>query len=100
MAQEQFLTFDEEKGYAIVDELDKIGKAHGASVAQGALNYLLRKPGVTSVIIGAKTPEQLRDNLKTVEWQMTSEEVARLDELSKPPRVYPYWFLQSSPSAR
>jgi aryl-alcohol dehydrogenase-like predicted oxidoreductase len=91
---DQFLQFDEEKGFDIVDELEKTGQNHDATITQSALNYLLRKPGVTSVIIGAKNKEQLSDNLKTVDWEMTAEEVARLDELSKPPRVYPYWMLE------
>jgi len=90
----QFLQYDEERGFDIVDALEKIAKDHDATITQSALNYLLRKPGVTSVIIGAKTREQLADNLKTTDWEMTSEEVSRLDELSKPPRVYPYWMLE------
>ncbi len=90
----QFLQYDEEKGFDIVDALEKIAGSHKATITQAALNYLLRKPGVTSVIIGAKTKEQLTDNLKTTDWEMTPEEVARLDELSKPPRVYPYWMLE------
>lgn len=90
----QFLQFDEQKGFDIVDELEKVAKSHSATITQAALNYLLRKPGVTSVIIGAKTREQLNDNLKTTDWEMTPEEVARLDELSMPPRAYPYWMLE------
>ena len=90
----QFLQFDEEKGFDIVDELEKIAHNHSATITQAALNYLLRKPGVTSVIIGARNIEQLTDNLKTADWEMTPEEVARLDELSKPPKVYPYWMLE------
>jgi len=92
--QSQFLQFNEEKGYDIIEELDRIAKNHNATVAQSALNYLLRKPGVTSVIIGAKTVEQLTDNLKTTDWEMTPEEVSRLDALSQPPRVYPHWMLE------
>jgi len=92
--ESQFLQFDEEKGFDIVDELEKIAKNHNATIAQAALNYLLRKPGVTSVIIGARTKEQLTDNLKTTDWEMTAEEVAKLDELSAPTKVYPYWMLQ------
>ncbi len=92
--ENQFLQFDEEKGFDIVDALEKIGKNHSATIAQASLNYLLRKPGVTSVIIGARTKEQLADNLKTADWEMTVEEVGKLDELSTPPRVYPYWMLQ------
>ena len=90
----QFLQFDEEKGFDVVEELERVAAAHTATITQAALNYLLRKPGVTSVIIGAKTPEQLADNLKTTSWEMTPEEVARLDALTGPPRVYPYWMLE------
>jgi aryl-alcohol dehydrogenase-like predicted oxidoreductase len=90
----QFLQFDEERGFDIVDELEKIATAHQATIAQAALNYLLRKPGVTAVIIGAKTKAQLADNLKTTSWEMTADEVARLDGLSMPPRAYPYWMLE------
>ena len=93
-ATNQFLQFDEEKGFDIVDELEKTALNHGATITQAALNYLLRKPGVTSAIIGARNKEQLMDNLKTVDWEMTAEEIARLDELSKPQRVYPYWMLE------
>ncbi len=92
--QNQFLQFDEEKGFDIVDELERIAKNHNSTIAQAALNYLLRKQGVSSVIIGAKTKEQLSDNLKTTDWEMIPEEVARLDELSTPPKAYPYWMLQ------
>ena len=90
----QFLQYDEEKGFDIVDELEKTAHNHDATITQTALNYLLRKPGIASVIIGAKNKEQLTDNLKTVDWEMSAEEIARLDELSKPPRVYPYWMLE------
>jgi aryl-alcohol dehydrogenase-like predicted oxidoreductase len=95
--QPRFLQVDEEKGFDIVEELDKIGKAHHATVAQAALNYLLAKEGVSSVIIGARTPEQLADNLKTVDWEMSAEEVARLDEMSEPVPVYPYWMQKLPP---
>jgi aryl-alcohol dehydrogenase-like predicted oxidoreductase len=92
--ESQFLQFDEDKAYDIVDELEKIAQNHNATIAQAALNYLLRKPGVSSVIIGAKTKEQLTDNLKSSDWEMTPEEVTKLDSLSTPPIVYPYWMLQ------
>lgn len=92
--ENQFLQFDEEKGFDIIDELERIAKNHGASIVQAAINYLLRKPAVSSVIIGAKTKEQLTENLKASDWAMSPEEVTRLDELSNPPRAYPYWMLQ------
>jgi aryl-alcohol dehydrogenase-like predicted oxidoreductase len=98
--QEQFLQFDEERGFEIVEELDRIAGNHNATVAQAALNYLLRKPGVSSVIIGARNKEQLADNLKTTDWEMTPEEVTRLDGISKPPRAYPYWMLERTKEDR
>ena len=87
------LVFDEEKGFDIVDELDLISKEHNVTVPQAALNYLLRKPGITSVIIGARTRQQLADNLRTTDWEMTPSEVARLDQITEPLPLYPYWFL-------
>ena len=90
----QFLQFDEEKGFDIIDELEKTAHNHGATITQAALNYLLRKPAVTSVIIGVRNKEQLTDNLKTMDWEMTAEEITRLDKLSNPPKVYPYWMLE------
>jgi aryl-alcohol dehydrogenase-like predicted oxidoreductase len=95
--QPPFLNVDEEKGFHIVDELDKIAKARNTTVAQAALNYLLAKEGVSSVIIGARTPEQLEDNLKTADWEMSAEEVARLDEISQPIAQYPYWMQKMRP---
>ena len=89
--EKESLKFDEENGFDIVEELDRIAKEHQATVAQAALNYLLRKPAVTSVIMGARTREQLADNLKAANWEMQSDEVSRLDQVSRPPRVYPYW---------
>jgi aryl-alcohol dehydrogenase-like predicted oxidoreductase len=91
---DQFLQFDEERGFDIVDELERIAGSHQATITQAALNYLLRKPGVTSVIIGARNAAQLADNLQTTTWEMTADEVARLDALSMPPRAYPYWMLE------
>jgi aryl-alcohol dehydrogenase-like predicted oxidoreductase len=90
----QFLQFDEEKGYDVVDELEKIAKNHNATITQAALNYLLRKPAVSSVIFGVRNAQQLADNLKTTDWEMTTDEVKHLDNLSKPPSVYPHWVLE------
>lgn len=90
-AEKQFLQFDEEKSFNIIDELEIIANKHNATISQAAINYLLCKPAVVSVVIGARNKEQLSDLLKTTEWKMTPEEVQRLDEISKPPRIYPYW---------
>jgi len=92
--EKAYLQFDEEeRGMRVVDELEKIGKAHGGSIAQAALNWVVAREGVTSAIIGARTPAQLKDNLDALKWNLTAEEIARLDALSEPPRLYPYWMI-------
>jgi aryl-alcohol dehydrogenase-like predicted oxidoreductase len=90
---QNFIQFDEDRAYAILDEVKRIAEARGVTPAQVSLNYLLRKPAVSSVIIGATKPEQLEDNLKTVTWELTPEEVQALDAVSPLPRVYPKWML-------
>jgi len=99
-AESSSLPFDEEKGFNIVEQLDQIGKEHNATVAQAALNYLLHKKGITSVIIGARTGEQLTENLRTIDWEMTPAEVTKLDELTQPIPIYPYAFLARNPHGR
>lgn len=84
-------TIDEEKGYDVLDVLEEVAREHDATIAQAALNWVLRKPGVTSVIVGARTEEQLADNLEAASWELTGEEVRRLDEASATPPIYPYW---------
>jgi aryl-alcohol dehydrogenase-like predicted oxidoreductase len=69
----------------------EVGDRHGVSVARVALAWLLAKPHVMSVIIGAKTAQQLDDNLAAVDLQLTAEEVARLDAVSQLPSEYPGW---------
>jgi aryl-alcohol dehydrogenase-like predicted oxidoreductase len=69
----------------------EVGDAHGVSVARVALAWILQKPSVMSIIIGAKTVEQLDDNLAAVDLELTAEEVARLDEVSELPSEYPGW---------
>lgn len=90
---QNFIQFDEDRAYTILDEVKRISDARGVSPAQVSLNYLLRKQAVSSVIIGATKPEQLEDNLKTVTWQLSTEEVRALDEVSPLPRLYPKWML-------
>jgi aryl-alcohol dehydrogenase-like predicted oxidoreductase len=82
---------DEEQLYDVVDALVEIGDAHGVSAAQVALAWLLGRPGVASVVVGARTEEQLADNLRAAELQLGPEERARLDRLSAPPLLYPWW---------
>jgi aryl-alcohol dehydrogenase-like predicted oxidoreductase len=82
---------DEDRLYATVDELVAIAEARGVSAAQVALAYTLAKPAVTSIIVGARTEEQLRDNLAAAELALTDEEFRRLDDVSAVPLLYPYW---------
>ncbi len=82
---------DEEKLYDTVDELVAIAKERGVSPAQVALAWLLRKPAITSAVVGARTNEQLADNLRAAELGLSDDEVARLDRVSAPPLLYPYW---------
>lgn len=85
---------DWEKGYEIVDALEAISQARGRTVAEVALNWVLRRPWVSSVIIGARTEAQLVANLKATGWTLTEEEVAALDAASATRVPYPYWVQQ------
>ncbi|OGO24487.1 MAG: hypothetical protein A2144_01885 [Chloroflexi bacterium RBG_16_50_9] len=82
---------ESEKLFDTIEELDRIAREHSATVSQTALNYLLQKPGVSSLIIGIRTVKQLEEDLKATDWQMSAAEVARLDKLSEPVRRYPYF---------
>lgn len=77
--------------YKVVDALDEIAKETGKTVPQIALNWLLQRPTVSSVIVGARNEEQLRQNLAAAEWNLTPEQVANLDAASEVTPVYPYW---------
>jgi aryl-alcohol dehydrogenase-like predicted oxidoreductase len=78
-----------EKTYVVVDTLQEIAKAHDSTVARIALAWVQSKPGVSSTIIGARRLAQLEDNLKALDVKLTSEDVARLDELTKPTFGFP-----------
>ena len=82
---------NEEQVYDIIDALVEIAEEHGASPAQVALAWTLGRPGIASVVIGARTDEQLADNLGAADLVLGDEERTRLDELSAPPLLYPYW---------
>ena len=77
--------------YKVVDALDAVAAETGKTVPQVALNWLLQRPTVSSVIIGARNEEQLRQNLASVGWNLTAEQVAKLDRASERPPIYPYW---------
>ena len=83
--------YDEDKLYDTIEVLIEIAEGHGVSPAQVALGWLLRRPGITSVIVGARTDEQLAANLEAVDLDLADDEVARLESVSRPPLIYPYW---------
>lgn len=82
---------ENERLYQIVDALDEVAKETGKTVPQIALNWLLQRPTVATVIVGARNEEQLRQNLGAVGWNLTTEQVARLDAASSTTKIYPYW---------
>jgi aryl-alcohol dehydrogenase-like predicted oxidoreductase len=82
---------DEDKLFDIVDVLVEVATEHGVSPARVALAWLLRQPAVTSVVIGGRTKEQFADNLAAADLQLSNEDLARLDVVSRPPLAYPYW---------
>ena len=81
----------DEQVYTVVDALDAVAKETGRSVPQIALNWLLQRPTVATVIIGARNEEQLKQNLGAVGWSLSSEQVARLDQASAVTPSYPTW---------
>ncbi|MBB3455198.1 aryl-alcohol dehydrogenase-like predicted oxidoreductase [Rhizobium sp. BK313] len=82
---------DDEYLYNVVDALDDVAKETGKTIPQVALNWLLQRPTVSSIIIGARDEGQLRDNLGAIGWNLTAEQVARLDAASAQTPAYPYW---------
>lgn len=77
--------------YTVVDALDKVAAETGKTVPQVALNWLLQRPTVSSVIVGARNEEQLKQNLGAVGWNLTAAQVAELDKASQQQIAYPYW---------
>jgi aryl-alcohol dehydrogenase-like predicted oxidoreductase len=88
--------------YKVVDALDAVAAETGKSVSQVALNWLVQRPSISSVIMGARNEEQLRQNLGAVGWNLTAAQVAKLDRASEVTPVYPYWhqrqFLERNPA--
>jgi aryl-alcohol dehydrogenase-like predicted oxidoreductase len=88
--------------YTVVDAIDEIAKETGKTVPQIALNWLLQRPTVSTLIIGARNEEQLRINLGAIGWKLTPDQIARLDAASDTPPIYPYWhqrgFAERNPS--
>ena len=99
-AQFDFPPVDKDRAWKCVAVMREVARAHATSVARVALAWVLGKRFVTSVIIGAKTPEQLEDNLAAAKLELTAEEVGRLDEVSALPREYPGWMIDFQGSER
>jgi aryl-alcohol dehydrogenase-like predicted oxidoreductase len=95
-----FPPIDKEKAYDIVDVMQGIAKEKQVTVAQIALAWLLHQPVVTAVIIGANKPEQLADNLKSVDVHLTGNELHTLDEVSKLTPEYPGWMIERQGGSR
>ena len=91
---------DQDRLYDVVDALVEVAEGRGVSAAQVALSWLLGRPGVASVIVGARTDEQLADNLKAAELVLSEEERRRLDGASTPPLIYPFWHQAKTASDR
>jgi aryl-alcohol dehydrogenase-like predicted oxidoreductase len=95
-----FPPVDKERAYDIIDAMAPIAKAHASSVARVALAWLLQRKGVMSVIIGAKSIEQLDDNLAAAELTLAPEEIAKLDAVSALKPEYPGWMLARQAEGR
>src|SRR4029453_6671212 len=87
-----FLPFDKEAGFKVVEKMREIAGRREASVAQIALAWLLAKPVVASIIVGASKPHQLEDNLGVLKVRLADEQIKELDALTAPTVQYPNWF--------
>ncbi len=101
---EQGPPIEDEHLYRTVDALDEVAKECGKSVPQVALNWLLQRPTVASVIIGARNEEQLRQNLAAAGWNLSAGQIGKLDAATETARTYPYWhqrnaFVERNPAA-
>jgi aryl-alcohol dehydrogenase-like predicted oxidoreductase len=92
--------YDGDALHDTIDVLVEVGEGHGVSAARVALAWLLRRPGVTSLVVGARTEEHLADNLAAAELELGDEELRRLEEVSRPPLPYPLWHQRKTASDR
>jgi aryl-alcohol dehydrogenase-like predicted oxidoreductase len=95
-----FPIVDKELAWNVIDVLKPIAEAHGCSPARIALAWLLSKPVVTSVIVGAKRLSQLEDNIAAVDIELSADEIAKLDAVSELPPEYPGWMLATQGADR
>ncbi|CAF23267.1 aldo/keto reductase [Candidatus Protochlamydia amoebophila] len=82
---------DDEYLYNVIDAIDQIAKETGKTIPQIALNWILQRPTVVNVVVGARNEEQLKQNLGVLNWSLTKEQIAKLDAASEKQPVYPYW---------
>jgi aryl-alcohol dehydrogenase-like predicted oxidoreductase len=83
--------------YSVIDVVDEIANETGKTIAQIALNWLLKRPTVSTLIIGARDERQLRDNLGAIGWSLSADQMKRLDAVSAVPPIYPYWHQKGFP---
>ena len=88
---------DDEYLYKVVDAIDEVAKETGKTITQIALNWLLQRPTISSLIFGARNEEQLKQNIDAVGWSLTKEQIAKLDAASEQRPVYPYWHQRENP---
>jgi aryl-alcohol dehydrogenase-like predicted oxidoreductase len=88
--------YNTESTWRVIDALQAVAKGVGKTPAQVAINWLLRKPGVTAPIIGARHMEQLETNLAAAGWELDSDQLKQLDEASQPTLPYPYDFIEAA----
>lgn len=88
---------DDERLYDIVDVLEEVSKETGKTVSQVSLNWLLQRPTVSNIIIGARNEEQLKQNLGAIGWNLTLHQIKKLDKASEIQPVYPYWHQRQFP---
>ncbi len=89
----QFVPFDKEKAYRVVDVLKEVARRHDATPSRVALSWLLGRPAVSSVIIAARKPDHLEDNISAVDLQLSAEDILQLDAASDPGVPYPKWMV-------
>jgi aryl-alcohol dehydrogenase-like predicted oxidoreductase len=97
LGQIKFVEYDDETLFSVVDVLEAIAKEREKSIPQVAINWLLRKPTVANIVVGARNEEQLRQNLGAIGWKLSDDEVARLDKAGQPSVPYPYWHQRAFP---
>jgi aryl-alcohol dehydrogenase-like predicted oxidoreductase len=89
--------YSEERLFRIIDALDAVARETGKTIPQVALNWLLQRPTVASIIIGARNEQQLTENLGAIGWSLTAAQVASLDDASETPPPYPTWHQRDFP---